>query len=349
VKEQIRQAQVAAIASDVGTTTPTASPSQAAASVAASNDNGIIPTEGLAGNVAGAFAGLGRFVTHTVGGLVDAGTNLYQSADYLLTGNETSQAGYEKTVNVVTGVVKGTASLVTDSVDTYAYLATGDNKYLPGYQRNEARGDAIIAAAQNWQERYSAASDYEKSAMLSEGLANVAVAVLGTKGLGEVKAVGEVAAVTEEVAGATKALGTVEELAGATKGLGKVEEVAGVAGRVSEGPVQAGEAGRFADLQARSVVGDELEAHHMPQAAAQFTERSEGGALVMTQEEHMATRTYFSKGAAVAREEAGLPFREVLARDISDVRDIVGSKYNEGLQDLIKYYKQNFPTLINKP
>jgi len=36
------------------------------------------------------------------------------------------------------------------------------------------------------------------------------------------------------------------------------------------------------------------------------------------------------------------------SRDIRDVRSIVGSKYNEGLQDLVNYYKTNFPDLIEK-
>jgi len=129
---------------------------------------------------------------------------------------------------------------------------------------------------------------------------------------------------------------------------GAVEAAAGVVSR-TERAVQAGEAGRFADLQARAVVGDELTPHHMPQAAAEFTSRSEGGALVMTAEELALTRIYLSKGATVARAEAGLSFREVLARDIRDVRGIVGTRYNEGLLNLIRYYKENFPTLIKKP
>ena len=219
MKEQIRQAQVAATASDVGTTSPTVSPFQAAASAAANNDNGIIPTEGLAGNVAGAFAGAGRFVSNTVEGIFGLGKTLYQGADYLLTGDETSRAAQ---------TVKGAASLVSDSYDTYAYVATGNEKYLPGFEANAARGDAIVAAAQNWKERYDAASDYEKSAMLSEGFLNVAAAVVGTKGLGEAKAVGETAALGE-VAGATKALGTAEEVAALSTGAARTSEVGAVA------------------------------------------------------------------------------------------------------------------------
>ena len=115
------------------------------------------------------------------------------------------------------------------------------------------------------------------------------------------------------------------------------------------GKLEAGEAGRFADLDARAVTGDQLTPHHMPQAAAQFTARGEGGALALPHEEHVLTRTYGVRGRAVVRAEAGLPFRQVLARDIWDVRRIAGMKYNKGLRELLAYYRKNFPDLIQKP
>jgi hypothetical protein len=112
--------------------------------------------------------------------------------------------------------------------------------------------------------------------------------------------------------------------------------------------VKVGEAGQFAALDARAVVGDALTPHHMPQAALGFTSRAEGGALVMTAEEHAMTRTYGALGRATARAEAGLSFREVLARDIRDVRRIVGAKYDEGIRELLRYYRQHFPELLRK-
>ena len=110
--------------------------------------------------------------------------------------------------------------------------------------------------------------------------------------------------------------------------------------------VVAGEAGRFSSLVGK--VGDELVAHHMPQAALGFTSRAEGGALVMQQAEHVMTRTFGGRGMATAGADAGMPFRSVLAKDIRDVRGIVGSKYNEGMQKLTQYYHENFPGLISK-
>jgi hypothetical protein len=110
--------------------------------------------------------------------------------------------------------------------------------------------------------------------------------------------------------------------------------------------VRAGQAGAFGSL--RGVKGDGLTPHHMPQAAAKRTGYQEGGALVMKHEEHAATRTYGAKGIGTLQREANLSFRDVLARDIRDVRSIVGPRYNQGLRDLTDYYRRNFPDLMAK-
>ncbi len=41
-----------------------------------------------------------------------------------------------------------------------------------------------------------------------------------------------------------------------------------------------------------------------------------------------------------------MSFREVLARDLRDVRQLFGPKYDQGLRDLLQYYRQNFPELM---
>jgi hypothetical protein len=109
-----------------------------------------------------------------------------------------------------------------------------------------------------------------------------------------------------------------------------------------------GEAGSFASLDARAIVGDALEPHHMPQAALKFTSRGDGGALVLPKVEHVQTRTYGAKGIATRNADAGRPFRSVLARDIRDVRSIVGTKYDAGLRSLLEFYYENHPELIGK-
>ena len=116
-----------------------------------------------------------------------------------------------------------------------------------------------------------------------------------------------------------------------------------------QGKLVAGDAGRFSALDARAVTGDQLTPHHMPQAAAKFTSREEGRALALPHEEHVLTRTYGVRGRAIVRTEASLPFRQVLARDIRDVRYIAGAKYNRGLRELIAYHRANFPELMQKP
>ena len=122
----------------------------------------------------------------------------------------------------------------------------------------------------------------------------------------------------------------------------------GLAAPAARSGVIAGEAGRFSDLAARRITGDMLSPHHMPQVALGFTTRAEGGALVMTEAEHALTRTFSSRGIATARAEVGMSFRDVLARDIRDVRQIVGPKYDQGLRDLLGYYYDNFPQLMRK-
>ena len=73
---------------------------------------------------------------------------------------------------------------------------------------------------------------------------------------------------------------------------------------------------------------------------------NQGGALALPHAEHMLTRTYGFRGVQALNADAGLSFREVLAREIWDVRSIGGSSYNRGLRDLIDYYRTNFPELM---
>lgn len=96
------------------------------------------------------------------------------------------------------------------------------------------------------------------------------------------------------------------------------------------------------------MVGDGLEAHHIPQAGRGFTSYADGGAVVMTAREHALTRTYGSRGARTLGDEAYLPFRDTLARDIRDVRSIGGRSYNKGLQDVLDYYRKSYPELMTK-
>jgi len=112
--------------------------------------------------------------------------------------------------------------------------------------------------------------------------------------------------------------------------------------------VVAGESGRYADLIRRSFAYDGIQIHHMPQAAMNFTSRADGGAIALTDLEHSFTRTFAGRGRVVANQERGMPFRTILARDIRDVRRITGSKYNQGLLELLDYYRANHSSLMLK-
>lgn len=86
----------------------------------------------------------------------------------------------------------------------------------------------------------------------------------------------------------------------------------------------------------------------MPQVALKFTSRGDGGALVMTQQEHALTRTFGPRGAQTAAADRGLSFRQALAQDVRDARRIVGTNYDNGIRELIGYYYDNFPNLMKK-
>ena len=136
--------------------------------------------------------------------------------------------------------------------------------------------------------------------------------------------------------------------AGITFGLANVATAGEAGAALSAGrTLAAGQGGRFASLV--GTVGDDLTAHHIPQAALGLTTRADGGAIVMTTTEHEATRTFGFKGALTAAEDAGRSFRDVLAKDIRDVRGIVGDRYNQGLRDVLQHYRANFPGLMSKP
>lgn len=119
-------------------------------------------------------------------------------------------------------------------------------------------------------------------------------------------------------------------------------------------PLQAGDAGAYGDLIGRGTVGDNLTAHHMPQQALGFTSPEEGGALVLPQGEHYMTRTYGYNGVVTAGEDSALSFRQVLAKDMQDMRNIAqqahgsSSYYNRGLENLLGYYRNHFNLLLEK-
>lgn len=115
------------------------------------------------------------------------------------------------------------------------------------------------------------------------------------------------------------------------------------------GPLAAGDAGAYQDLVSRGTVGDGLTPHHMPQAALGHTPRASGGAIAMTHEQHMLTRTYGGKGIATRAADTGQPFRDVLETDVEDYLSIVGPGGQAHVAELRDYYAKNFPDLYGEP
>ncbi|MEG2740630.1 RHS repeat domain-containing protein, partial [Clostridium sp.] len=94
---------------------------------------------------------------------------------------------------------------------------------------------------------------------------------------------------------------------------------------------------RVDKLKSSSEVG-----HHIPQNAYMKkigVSRNKGPAVLMKKSEHLSTRTYGGRGKKAMIEDKNLNARQRLAKDIKDVRRIVGRKYNKALLKSIKYSK----------
>lgn len=113
--------------------------------------------------------------------------------------------------------------------------------------------------------------------------------------------------------------------------------------------VSDGDVGSFRDLQKRSVVGDGLDLHHVPQRGV-FTSSADGAAVAVPPDVHARTRTYRGRGRRTRSIDKTRPFRDVLADDLVDLRRAGGGgrRYNRSARDIIDYYRKNFPDLIRK-
>ncbi|WP_139490061.1 RHS repeat domain-containing protein [Brevibacillus dissolubilis] len=102
--------------------------------------------------------------------------------------------------------------------------------------------------------------------------------------------------------------------------------------------------GKFGDVD--KVKGPNEVGHHIPQNAYNKTQgvsRNNGPAVKMTKVDHAQTRTFAGKGKKTMKEDAGLNARQRLAKDVWDVKDLYGKKYNEGLKEAVQYGKKLYP------
>lgn len=109
-----------------------------------------------------------------------------------------------------------------------------------------------------------------------------------------------------------------------------------------------GEGWSYGSLKDKSI-GDGLDLHHMPNKRLPYMTPDQGYAMAITPEEHLRTRTYGRRAITVNNLETHLNFRQKLALDIMDMRNITqvtrGTRtfYNEGLLRAIRYYEFAFP------
>jgi YD repeat-containing protein len=254
--QQAQAAQQAAIV-EVATVDPTivTSPADPApqqpSTASTSGNNSWVPQEGVGGATAGVAAGGYRFVANTLSGLWGLAKTTYQAADYIVTGDQSAKAGFDRVVQTA----EAAGQLVNDSVDSYAYAITGDAKYKAGYDANEARGDAIVSAAQGLYQKFQAGNAYEKSATITEGVLTIASMFVGA---GEARAAGEAGAVIDAVDTAN-----VVHTAGEVNTVARDAEIANEAATAGAAISHTGEAGT-----AVRAVAEEAEATTSAEAAA---------------------------------------------------------------------------------
>ena len=96
--------------------------------------------------------------------------------------------------------------------------------------------------------------------------------------------------------------------------------------------------GSFKDVDATR--GPDEVGHHMPQDAYNKTigvSRNDGPALLMSREDHALTRSFAGRGKATMKEDIELSARQRMAKDLWDIKNKFGTKYNEGIKQMLEY------------
>ncbi len=101
--------------------------------------------------------------------------------------------------------------------------------------------------------------------------------------------------------------------------------------------------GSYGELAKNRVEGTEI--HHMPPASVNELDYDKGPAIRMDEEDHRKTSSYGSSNEAReyrAEQEALIKdgkWREALDRDIADVREKFGDKYDDAIAEMEEYNK----------
>jgi hypothetical protein len=101
------------------------------------------------------------------------------------------------------------------------------------------------------------------------------------------------------------------------------------------------EGGSYGKLAENRVAGTEI--HHMPPASVNGLDYNDGPAIRMEKEDHHRTASYGSSNEARAyrAEQESLikdgKWQEAMARDVADIRDKVGGKYDDAIAQMRDY------------
>jgi hypothetical protein len=147
--------------------------------------------------------------------------------------------------------------------------------------------------------------------------------------------------------------GAIPVVGWAGKGAKVIKAGGKVVSKGTKSVLKAGDVGSYEDLVKLGRKGDNLTPNHMPQNALGFLPTKKGGAIAMPGGLHAKTRTFGGKGKRTARVDSGVPFREVLAKDLYDLRSITRNRrerilYNRSGLNLIRWYRQYYPQLMKK-
>lgn len=62
--------------------------------------------------------------------------------------------------------------------------------------------------------------------------------------------------------------------------------------------------------------------------------------IAIKKEFHKLTRTWGARGRKTAKEDANSDFWKVLQKDIDDLRNIAGNRYDKGIEELVQWWER---------
>lgn len=102
--------------------------------------------------------------------------------------------------------------------------------------------------------------------------------------------------------------------------------------------------GRYGSIKSAlngSLLKNDLEVHHMPSTkyliSNGISSKNDGLAIVINKFDHYKTRTHGNKHKKAYEEDVNLSYKEVLYKDIRDIRSIAGNKYDKAIMEVLRH------------